>query len=135
MSTTTQVLSISKDKGTPWHPVSQCSVTLTLNQLFLYLKENSDISICAHCLLDHISSATGYSEKCLNSVFFNLSCAMYQLHKTKSGGPFELNISHAEQVFTVREDGVATFLPSEMQSLTRWMVKYVIHRMLEVTWT
>lgn len=82
-----------------------------------------------------MSSATGYQWKVSNSIFFNLSCATYQLHNTKSEEPFELNISHTEQVFTVREDGVATFFPSEMQSLTRWMLKYVIHRMLEVTWT
>lgn len=51
------------------------------------------------------------------------------------GEPFELNISHAEQIFSVREDGVAIFLPSEIQSLTRWMLKYLIPRILEVTWT
>lgn len=51
------------------------------------------------------------------------------------GEPFELSISHAEQIFSVREDGVAIFLPSEIQSLTRWMLKYLIPRILEVTWT
>lgn len=133
----TQVLNISKDKGTTTSLdiLSQCSVSLTLKQLLLYLKGISGISICAHCLLDQISSATQYQWKVSTSVCFNLSCATYQLHNTKSGEPFELNISHPEQVFTVREDGVATFVPTEMQSLTRWMLKYLIHRMLEVTWT
>lgn len=84
------MLSISKDRDTttPLGILCLCSVTVTLKQLPLHLKGISGISVCAHCLLGQISSATGYQWKVSNSVFFSLSHAAYQLHKTESGGAF-----------------------------------------------